>query len=45
MTSGVFGAMMMTYFKGRGGVGVVIDGAFATRQRSNSWAWACGCGA
>ena len=26
MTSGVFGAMMMTYFKGRGGVGVVIDG-------------------
>lgn len=26
MTSGVFGEMMMTYFKGRGGVGVVIDG-------------------
>src|SRR5215469_14002877 len=26
MTSGVFGAMMMTYFKGRGGLGVVIDG-------------------
>jgi regulator of RNase E activity RraA len=26
MTSGVFGAMMMTYFKGRGGAGVVIDG-------------------
>jgi regulator of RNase E activity RraA len=26
MTSGVFGAMMMTYFRGRGGVGVVIDG-------------------
>jgi regulator of RNase E activity RraA len=26
MTSGIFGEMMMTYFKGRGGVGVVIDG-------------------
>jgi regulator of RNase E activity RraA len=26
MSSGVFGAMMMTYFKGRGGLGVVIDG-------------------
>src|SRR6476659_9474744 len=27
LTSGIFGEMMMTYFKGRGGVGVVIDGA------------------
>lgn len=26
MTSGVFGEMMLTYFKGRGGIGVVIDG-------------------
>ncbi|SDS56310.1 ribonuclease activity regulator RraA [Microlunatus soli] len=26
MTSGVFGEMMLTYFRGRGGVGVVIDG-------------------
>ncbi|MCC0014656.1 MAG: ribonuclease activity regulator RraA [Rhodobiaceae bacterium] len=26
MSSGVFGDMMMTYFKGRGGAGVVIDG-------------------
>ncbi len=26
MTSGVFGEMMMTYFRGRGGAGVVIDG-------------------
>src|ERR1700682_202922 len=26
LTSGVFGAMMMTYFRGRGGLGVVIDG-------------------
>jgi len=26
MTSGIFGEMMLTYFKGKGGVGVVIDG-------------------
>jgi regulator of RNase E activity RraA len=26
MKSGVFGEMMLTYFKGRGGAGVVIDG-------------------
>ena len=26
MTSGIFGEMMMTFFKGRGGVGAVIDG-------------------
>jgi regulator of RNase E activity RraA len=26
LTSGIFGEMMLTYFKGRGGVGVVIDG-------------------
>jgi regulator of RNase E activity RraA len=26
LTSGVFGEMMMTFFRGRGGVGVVIDG-------------------
>jgi len=26
LTSGVFGEMMLTYFKGRGGAGVVIDG-------------------
>jgi regulator of RNase E activity RraA len=26
MNSGVFGEMMMTYFQGRGGVGVIIDG-------------------
>jgi len=24
--SGVFGAMMMTYFRGKGGLGIVIDG-------------------
>lgn len=27
LTSGVFGGMMLTYFKGRGGLGIVIDGA------------------
>ncbi|MEX0761824.1 MAG: ribonuclease activity regulator RraA [Dehalococcoidia bacterium] len=26
LTSGIFGEMMMTYFKGRGGLGLVIDG-------------------
>jgi regulator of RNase E activity RraA len=26
LTSGVFGEMMLTYFKGQGGIGVVIDG-------------------
>lgn len=26
LTSGIFGEMMLTYFKGKGGVGVVIDG-------------------
>ncbi len=26
LTSGVFGAMMMTYFRGKGGLGIVIDG-------------------
>jgi regulator of RNase E activity RraA len=26
MSSGVFGEMMLTYFMGRGGIGVVIDG-------------------
>jgi regulator of RNase E activity RraA len=26
MGSGIFGEMMLTYFKGRGGIGVVIDG-------------------
>ena len=34
LTSGVFGEMMMTYFRGRGGLGVVIDGASATSPRS-----------
>jgi regulator of RNase E activity RraA len=31
MTSGVFGDMMSTYFKGRGGAGMVIDGVLRDR--------------
>lgn len=31
MTAGVFGDMMSTYFKGRGGAGMVIDGALRDR--------------
>jgi len=31
MTSGVFGDMMSTYFKGRGGAGIVIDGVMRDR--------------
>jgi regulator of RNase E activity RraA len=31
MHSGVFGEMMLTYFKGRGGIGVVIDGVLRDR--------------
>ena len=26
MSSGIFGEMMLTYFKGRGGIGVIVDG-------------------
>jgi regulator of RNase E activity RraA len=42
MTSGIFGEMMLTYFKGRGGVGVVVDGcirdsAAATRLGLGLW--------
>src|ERR671931_216959 len=31
MTAGVFGDMMSTYFKGRGGAGIVIDGCMRDR--------------
>jgi regulator of RNase E activity RraA len=31
MSSGVFGDMMSTYFKGRGGAGIVIDGCMRDR--------------
>lgn len=35
MTSGVFGDMMSTYFKGRGGAGIVIDGVMRDRPNVN----------
>ena len=31
MSSGIFGDMMSTYFKGRGGAGIVIDGCMRDR--------------
>ena len=34
MASGVFGEMMLTYFKGRGGQGVVIDGCIRDYPRA-----------
>jgi regulator of RNase E activity RraA len=42
MSSGVFGEMMLTYFKGRGGVGAVIDGCirdFPTAQSLGLGLW------
>ena len=42
MASGVFGEMMLTYFKGRGGAGVVIDGCirdFGRRQELDLGLW------
>jgi len=36
MTSGVFGEMMLTYFKGRGGLGVVVDGCIRDMRRARS---------
>ena len=35
MTSGVFGDMMSTYFKGRGGAGIVIDGVMRDKPNIN----------
>ena len=35
MSSGVFGEMMLTYFKGRGGIGVVIDGCIRDYPKVN----------
>jgi regulator of RNase E activity RraA len=35
MTSGVFGDMMSTYFKGRGGAGIVIDGVMRDKPNVN----------
>ncbi|HEY3061839.1 MAG TPA: ribonuclease activity regulator RraA [Chloroflexota bacterium] len=45
LSSGVFGAMMMTYFRGRGGLGVVIDGAirdFGEVKTLGLGLWLCG---
>ncbi len=42
LSSGCFGDMMLTYFKGRGGIGVVIDGCvrdFPTVQRLGLGLW------
>jgi regulator of RNase E activity RraA len=35
LTSGVFGDMMSTYFKGRGGAGIVIDGVMRDKPNVN----------
>ena len=37
MRSGVFGEMMMTYFKGQGGAGMVIDGWSAPPDIAKFW--------
>jgi regulator of RNase E activity RraA len=34
MDSGVFGEMMLTYFKGRGGLGVVVDGCIRDARKA-----------
>jgi len=42
MTSGVFGEMMLTFFKGRGGLGAIIDGCirdYPKAQRLGLWLW------
>jgi regulator of RNase E activity RraA len=36
MQSGVFGNMMLTYFKGKGGLGIVVDGAIRDSQIAKS---------
>jgi regulator of RNase E activity RraA len=36
MTSGVFGEMMLSYFAGRGGVGVIVDGCIRDIGRARS---------
>ena len=45
LTSGVFGEMMLTFFKGRGGAGVVIDGCirdYTHVQHLGLPLWLCG---
>ena len=41
MDSGVFGEMMMTYLKGRGGQGVVVDGALRDWPRIQELGMGC----
>lgn len=36
LTSGVFGEMMLTYFAGRGGVGVIVDGCIRDFSRAKT---------
>ena len=36
MGSGVFGEMMLTYFKGRGGLGVIVDGCIRDYPKAKS---------
>ena len=45
MSAGVFGDMMSTYFKGRGGAGMVIDGCLRDYPNLRSWTFRCGCAA
>lgn len=45
LTSGIFGEMMLTYFAGRGGVGVVVDGCirdFGSASRLDLGLWVRG---
>jgi regulator of RNase E activity RraA len=45
LKSGVFGDMMLTYFKGKGGIGVVIDGCirdYPNTKRLDLGLWLCG---
>ena len=45
MDSGIFGEMMLTYFAGLGGEGVVIDGCIRDSAKARDSALACGCAA
>ena len=45
MTSGIFGDMMSTYFKGRGGAGIIVDGCLRDRpnlEKLDLPLWLCG---
>lgn len=45
MSSGVFGEMMLTYFKGQGGAGSSLTAASATPRTLKNWTSVCGCAA